>query len=212
MSHFSRAAVGSVSFLAGGVALGGACLLSQGPLPGDLAVTRALQAGLGATPSWAEFVTSTAKSPRVWGALLLAAALAALCGGWRAATVPALAFAGVKLLDALLRALVFAPKPSPELVSVATSSASSGFPSTFGLVYGALFGAVLFTPGGRGDVRAFAIAASSALLVVGATARIVLGGHWTSQMLASLLLAFSLVLALQQALGRRHSAGPAARH
>lgn len=200
-----------MSFLSGGLALGVACLLSQGPLPGDLVVTRVLQAGLGATPRWAEFVTSTAKSPAVWLTLSLAAALAAMRGGWRAATVPALAFAGVELLDALLRALAFAPKPSPELVSVATSSASSGVPSTFGLVYGALFGAVLFTAGGRGGVRAFAIVASVGLLIVGASARVVLGGHWTSQMLASLFLAFSLVLALQQALGRWHPAGPAAR-
>ena len=193
----TRSWIGSACCLAGGIALGLGCLLAQGALPGDLVVTRALQAVLGAAPSWAEFVTSTAKSPTVWLTLLLATALAFLCGGWRGAAVPALAFAGVKILDALLRAGVYAPKPSAELVSVASSSASSGFPSTFGLVYGALFGAVLFSAGGRRDIRLFAIAASVGLLIVGVTARIVLGGHWTSQMLASLLLAFSLVLALQ---------------
>lgn len=207
----SRHWIGSACCLVGGLALGVACLWSQGPLPGDLAVTRALQAGLGATPNWAEFVTATAKSPRVWLTLLLAAALAFLCGGWRGAAVPALAFAGVKILDALLRALAYAPKPSAELVSVASSSASSGFPSTFGLVYGALFGAVLFTTEGRRDVRIFAIAASVALLIVGASARIVLGGHWASQMLASVLLAFSLVLALHagvRSMASRRPGGP----
>ncbi len=207
----SRLWIRSLFFLAGGVALGMGCLLFQGPLPGDVAITHALQGALGTAPNWAAFVTSTAKSPMVWGTLLLATALAALCGGWRGAAVPALAFAGVKLLDALLRALVFAPKPSPELVSVVSPSASSGFPSTFGLVYGALFGAVLFTTGERRDVRIFAIATGVALLVAGATARIVLGGHWTSQMLASLFLAFSLVLALRQALGRARTGSPIGR-
>ncbi len=207
----SRSSTGSLSFLVGGVLLGAACLVAQGPLPGDFAVTRALQGAFGTAPSWAAFVTDTARSPTVWLTLLLAAALAFVCGGWRSAAVPALAFAGVKLLDALLRALVFAPKPSPELVSVATSSAASGFPSTFGLVYGALFGAVVFTTAGRREVRVFAILAGLGFVVVGTTARLVLGGHWTSQMLASLLLAFSLVLALQQALAQRRPAGPAGR-
>ena len=178
------------------------CLLAQGALPGDLVVTRALQEVLGVAPRWAEFVTSSAKFPMVWLTLLLATALVFPARGWRAAAVPALAFAGVTLLDVVLRALVFAPKPDPGLVSVATASASSGFPSTFGLVYGALFGPALFTARGPRGAHAFAIAAAVGLLVAGATARIVLGGHWTSQMLASLLLAFSLVLALQQAIGR----------
>jgi len=197
-----------LSSLVAGAILGGACLISQGPLPGDLALTQALQEALGASPSWAEFVTTTAKAPSVWVTLFLAIALSALVGeGWRGAAVPGLAFVGIQMMDGLLRVLVYAPKPSPDLVPVANASAASGFPSTLGLVYGALFGGVLFvsalsSKGERRELRALAILASVGLLVSGAAARIVLGGHWASQMLASWLLAFALVLALHRALQR----------
>jgi len=204
----SHGPIPALSLLVAGTVLGGVCLISQGPLPGDLVLTQALQEALGASPGWAGFVTSTAKAPIVWITLLLAVALGALRGqGWRGAAVPGLAFVGVKTLDALLRALIYAPKPSPDLVPVASASTASGFPSTFGLVYGALFGGVLFvsalsSKGGGRELRALLIFASVGLLVTGAAARIVLGGHWASQMLASWLLAFALVLALHWTLQR----------
>ncbi len=206
----SRSVTRALVLLFAGATLGGACLISQGPLPGDIALTRALQGGFGSSPAWAEFVTSTAKAPIVWMTLLLAAGLGFLGGGARGSAVPVLGFVGVRILDASLRALVHAPKPSPELISVASASTASGFPSTFGLVHGALFGGVLVVHASsiearQRGIRVLVILASVGVLVSGAVARIVLGGHWASQLLASWLLAFSLVLALRAALGR---AGP----
>jgi len=95
---------------------------------------------------------------------------------------------------------VFAPKPAAELVAVAAPSASSGLPSTFGLVYAGLFGAALLASG-RGGASAAAGAALAGLLVVaGSGARIVLGGHWTSQLAASLLLGLALAALVHRAL------------
>ena len=190
--------------------LGAACLVAQGPLPGDVAVTRALQSLMGEAPAWAEFLTNTAKSPGVWLTLCLSVGLAYARAGWWSTAAPPLALLVAHLMNGFLRALIFAPKPSSELVSVATASAASGLPSTFALVYGGLFGAVVFAPGERNVVSTSAAILSAGFIAVGACARLVLGGHWASQVLASLLLVFSFVIPLQLALqaGRRRQAPP----
>ena len=87
---------------------------------------------------------------------------------------------------------IFVPRPSDEFVTVASISASSGLPSTFALVYGGVFGATLFASGRKGAGAAVAGAVSAGLIAAGLCARIVLGGHWASQMLSSLLLALAL--------------------
>jgi membrane-associated phospholipid phosphatase len=182
-------------------AIGAANLALQGPLPGDVGVTRALQGLLGAEPAWATWLTGTAKAPLLWVTLLIAAVLA----GWgasrsnrweRMAAVP-LAYGLAFVADKGLRAILFAPRPDAALVAVADPAASSGLPSTFGLVYGAMFGVALLA---RGDRRGRVIA--GALLAAGLCARIVLGGHWPSQMLASAALGLLLALAAMAVIGR----------
>jgi hypothetical protein len=95
---------------------------------------------------------------------------------------------------------VFAPKPATELVAVAAPSGSSGLPSTFGLVYAGLFGAALLASGRGGASGAAAPAVAGLLVTAGSCARIVLGGHWTSQLLASLSLGLALAALAQRAL------------
>lgn len=191
--------------LVASVVLGFACVSAQGPLPGDVPVTRALQSLLGTMPPWASFLTGTAKPPLVWLTLALAAAFAYLRGGVRSVAVPPVAFAVVYGLDLLLRALIFAPRPTADLVAVATSSPGSGLPSTFALVYGALFGAVLFGRGGAQLTARLAGLASVLLIAAGACARVVLAGHWPSQVLASLLLALAVAGMVRVALDRLRS-------
>ncbi len=190
--------------LALSVALGSACLLAQGPLPGDVGVTRLLQAVFGEAPGWARVLTLSAHAPALWATLLFAIGLAFVRGGRRAALLPPLALIVVQLLDGALRALIFAPRPDAWLVKVASASAGSGLPSTFALVYGALFGSVLFArvrPGGRAPMRDRLVGALAAgMIVLGGGARVVLGGHWASQVLTSFALALSAVLALEAAL------------
>jgi membrane-associated phospholipid phosphatase len=175
------------------IAAGGAGFVLQGPVPGDVAVTAGLQAMLGAGNGWAGWLTATAKAPILWGTIALAGWLAWRAAGWRATLATVLAYAFAFGADKALRAALFVPRPDPALVTVAEPAASSGMPSTFGLVYGAIFGVVLLAKGAARRTRLLRITAG-ALLVVGAAARIVSGGHWPSQMVASI--AFGLLLAL----------------
>lgn len=173
--------------------VGAAAVVLQGPLPGDVAVTLSLQSALGRAPGWAGWLTDTAKAPLVWGTLAVAALLAWRGSGWRGGLAVPLAYAFAFAADKALRAVLFVPRPDPDWVAVAALAASSGLPSTFGIVYGALFGTALLYP--RAARRTLpARLAAAGLLLAGATARIVLGGHWPSQMLASV--AFGLLLAI----------------
>lgn len=176
------------------VLLGGASFWAQGPLPGDVAVTRALQSALSPAPAWADWLTATAKAPILWGTITLAALLAWAVAGVRGAVSVPIAYALAFAADKSLRAALFVPRPDPALVAVAEPAASSGLPSTFGLVYGAVFGAALLAQGRAGNVLPFRLFAAS-LLLAGGVARIVLAGHWTSQMLASTALGLSLAMA-----------------
>ncbi|RIL08024.1 MAG: hypothetical protein DCC71_00805 [Proteobacteria bacterium] len=192
-----------------GVLLGGVCLIAQGPVPGDVSIARALQSALGATPAWAQVVTDTAKPPWLWATLAVAVALEYLRKGWWSAIGPALALLLAQALDALLRAVLFAPRPTAELVAIASPSSSSGLPSTFGLVYGALFGAAACLVSTRSNVSAAISVLAIVLVLVGACARVVLGGHWSSQIVASLLLGAAFAVAshrvLASTLGERRA-------
>ncbi len=187
------------------LALGATCLAVPGPLPGDVAATVALQSAFGASPAWAAWLTDTAKPPLVAVVVIAGAGLAWLMAGWRAALAVPVAGGLGWLIDKALRAVIFAPRPPPDLVAVATASSSSGLPSSFGLVYGSVFGAVLFAPA-SGKMALALQGLAVALIIAGAAARLVLGGHWFSQMLVSTLLgalaAMSAVALLSLARGR----------
>lgn len=173
---------------------GGASLAVQGPLPGDAALTLGLQELLGPRPAWAGWLTKTAKAPLLWGTLVLVGGLGWWSAGLRGAASVPLAYGLAFLADKGLRAALFVPRPDPAVVAVADPAASSGLPSTFGLVYGAMFGAALLASGSaRPGIAARCLA--GLLLAGGATARIVLGGHWASQMVASTALGLLLALA-----------------
>lgn len=183
------------------LAVGGACLAVQGPVPGDVEVTRILQSLFGNAPRWAEWLTDTAKSPMVIATMGVGAGLAWLAAGWRSALAVPLAFGLAWLIDKGLRAVIFAPRPSADLVAVASASSSSGLPSTFGLAYGSIFGVVVFAAAsGRSGITMRALAL--ALIFAGVAARVVLGGHWSSQMLASVLFGLLAAAAASQVANR----------
>lgn len=183
------------------LAVGGTCLIVQGPLPGDVGVTRTLQSLFDNEPRWAEWLTDTAKPPMVIATLGVGAGLAWLAVGWRAVLSVPLAFGLAWLIDKGLRTVIFAPRPSADLVAVASASSSSGLPSTFGLVYGSIFGVVVFaaaTGRSANGLRALALA----LIFAGVAARVVLGGHWSSQMVASVLLGLLAAAAAREVANR----------
>jgi membrane-associated phospholipid phosphatase len=173
----------------------------QGPLPGDVAATLALQSAFGASKGWAEWLTDTAKPPLVVATIIFGAGLASLVAGWRAALAVPLAFGFSWTIDKVLRAVIFSPRPSPDLVEIASASGSSGLPSTFGLAYGSIFGAALLAAS-DGRIALAARALALALIIAGAAARVALGGHWTSQMITSSLLGFLAAIAATAVLRR----------
>ena len=163
---------------------GGASLFFLGPVPGDVLATSWLQTNLGTSPEWAHVLTRTAKAPYLWGTLIVGSALAVLAGHWRLFIAPLLAYAAIWFVDKGLRSLIYVPKPDAELVAVAGASSASGLPSTFALTYAAIFGAVIWSVRKPVSGKVFQLICW-ALILGGCTARIVLGGHWTSQMIAS---------------------------
>ena len=184
------------------VVAGLACWIVQGPLPGDVWITRALQSVFGTAPAWAQVATETAKAPWLWGTLAVAIGLEHVRKPGRLALVPAIALLAALGLDAGLRAVLFVPRPSPELVAVLSPSASSGLPSSFGLVYGALFGMAIIEFSRQSRKSAAMSTLAIAAVVVGASARIVLGGHWSSQMASSLLVGAAAASGAQWLLAR----------
>ena len=164
-------------------------LVAGGPLPGDLSITLWMQAQLGNRPPWAQLVTDGATMPGVLATIGLVAVLVVGLIGRKAIFWVAMAFGFARLTDWLLRASIMIPRPSPDLVAVASPSSSSSLPSTLGLVYGALYGVLFFSALMSDKGWRHAVAGLSAvMLMLGGIARVVLGGHWASQMVASLLL------------------------
>lgn len=180
----------TAALLVAACVIGTASMLVQGPLPGDVPLTRWLQAVSGSRPEWATWLSNTAKMPAVLGVLALACGMAWVQHGRAAVLLPAVAYLGAQGVNLALRALIFVPRPDATLVQVAAASADSGLPSTFALVYAAVFG-VMLTNVERDKPAHFALAALAAgLILAGCLGRIVLGGHWPSQLAASALLAF----------------------
>lgn len=175
--------------------IGAASWAVQGPLPGDLAITQALQSALGAAPPWALALTKSAVLPLAGATLAVAAVLAWWQRGLRGALAVGIAYGLALASDKALRAALFVARPDPALVAVAEPSLSSGLPSTFGLIYGALFGVALLAKPHphRKAWPARAIAASA--IFIGSMARTALGGHWASQMVASLAAGLLVALA-----------------
>jgi membrane-associated phospholipid phosphatase len=72
------------------------------------------------------------------------------------------------------------------------------FPSIFGLIYGATFGyaGALALVRSRGVARTALCVVALIFLVGGIDARVVLGAHWPSDLVASYLFAMALIVAL----------------
>jgi membrane-associated phospholipid phosphatase len=181
-------------------------------LPGDAAVSGFLQSAAPGNKSWAEAITTSAKTP--WSFLLLAITilLSWLIAGWRAAVFAAVCFLGLWLVGPWLQTLIARPRPSPASMGMMGgmmgggmkgSSPGYSFPSIFALVYATTVGylAVLAWRTLTGWMRWAVILTCALLMLVGGTARIVLAAHWPSDIVTTymvgLVWAGLLVLLLQ---------------
>lgn len=166
--------------------LGTASFVLQGPLPGDVAISRALQSIVPATSPWIEVLSATAGWPIIGISALVVGIFAASLAGLRGAGGALAGMALAMVAERGLRAVLFVPRPSPEAVAVASYSASSGLPSTFAIFYGAAMAALVMLSGGKASHEAMAVRYGAlVLLTVGCAGRVAAGGHWTSQVIAS---------------------------
>jgi membrane-associated phospholipid phosphatase len=152
-------------------------------LPGDPPFARLVQNALPAAPAWAEFVSGLASFPVAFLLLLLALGGGAWLFGWRGALAAVASFAGMVVLDRVLRLILFQPRPNASLIRVVGHTPGSAFPSTFALLFGATVGFLLLC-GIMARRRLWWLAGGIAL-VVGFAARIALGAHWPSDVLVS---------------------------
>jgi membrane-associated phospholipid phosphatase len=166
--------------------------------PGDPQIARAIQHFAPMSIPLAQAITTSALPP--WCFVLLAATIAVAwtMHGRRAAIVALVTFFGLWLLGMWLSPLVAQPRPTSELINVVGHPAGYAFPSIFGLIYGATFGyvGVLAIARLRGAARMFICVIALFFLLARIGARVVLGPHWPSDLLASYLLAPTLLVAL----------------
>jgi membrane-associated phospholipid phosphatase len=159
-------------------------------LPGDVSVTRFIQSVLPESKSWAQVLSSTAKTPWVLVLIAITFVLSWVIAGWRAAFLSLASFGGLWLLGRWLGTVIAQPRPSPELVQVAEAASGSAFPSIFAFNFMSTVGflAVLAAVKGWGKLRAALLVICISLLIIGGIARIELAAHWPSDVTVSYLI------------------------
>ncbi len=167
-------------------------------LPGDVSLARLGRSLAGESTAWAHTITNTAKAP--WAYLLVALTAAVtwrLRGPWLAGAA-VIVYLLAHGLDRLLKPLIGRPRPSAELIEVPGPTAGFSCPSTFALVYAATFGFLLcvLCQQPRSGWRNAGLVCCALALLLGASARVILGGHWPSDLLFSYLLGALFVVPL----------------
>jgi len=158
-------------------------------LPGDVSITKLIQSVLPESKYWAQVMSSTAKTPLIWGLIAVTFVLSWKIAGWRAGLLSIASFVGLCLLGKWLGPVIAQPRPSAELVQVIEASPGSAFPSIFAFNYMATVGylAVLAAIRASGNLRGILLVICASLLVIGAIARIALAAHWPSDVAVSYL-------------------------
>jgi membrane-associated phospholipid phosphatase len=165
---------------------------------GDPQIARAIQHFAPMPIPLAQAITTSALMPWCLGLLAATIAVAWTICGWRAAAVAVAIFFGLWLLGIGLSPIVAQPRPTSALINVVGHPKGYAFPSIFGLIYGATFGyaGVLALVRLRGVARTLVCVIALFFLLAGIDARVVLGAHWPSDLLAAYLMALTLIVAL----------------
>ena len=187
--------------------------------PGDVELARFIQAWVPAGP-WARAVTRAAYAPWIYGVLAVSAIAALRVAGWRAAVAMAVTFFALMQLETGIKGYIARPRPSADLVAGGTPSSTAGgsaastammtmsptaqappsysMPSGWALLFGSTVGllGVLALRHTRGVTRGAYVFGCVLVLSAGLKARVVLGAHWPSDVIAGYLLAITIGLGL----------------
>jgi undecaprenyl-diphosphatase len=193
---------------------------SNAYFPGDLELARLIQ---GAVPAgdWARAVTRAAYVPWIYGVLAVSAVAALRVAGWRGAAAMILAFFALMYVEQDMKGFIARPRPPADLVvggsaqpmmtmQTGTAQAPSyGMPSGWALLFGATVGllAVLAWRGSRGVVRWSYVIGCAIVLVAGLLARVAMGQHWPSDVIAGYLLAITIGLGVFELLNTAKGKG-----
>ena len=170
---------------------------------GDVALARALQAVF-PEPSWATGISRIASAPAKYWVMGIAVGVSYALAGWRAALVAV----GLVLLDQYgseaSKAIVARPRPSRDLVAVAGTPGGFTFPSGTLTFFCATFGWMAVLAARRPlTVRSRAVlAVSSVMIVLACAARVVLGAHWPSDVILTVVICLTWLWATGRVLTR----------
>ena len=181
--------------------------------PGDVELAQLIQR-VAPPGDWGRAVTRAAYVPWVYGVLAVSAIAALRVAGWRGAAAMAVTFFAMMHAEPYIKNHIARPRPAAELVAggsatpmmsmtmSAQAAPSYGMPSGWGLLFGASTGllGVLAWRNARGTVRAAYTIGCGIVLLAGVIARVSLGQHWPSDVIAGYLLAITVGLAVFDAL------------
>lgn len=164
------------------------------PLPGDVRLARWMQDWRGEIPmDIVRFGDWFGQAIPIGGvAVLIALAFAARRCWFEAGFV--LAAYVAKALNALIKAMIDAPRPTPALVRVTEHASGSGFPSGHVMGVSLVLGAAALTAHRRFPRLRLTVWTLAALgILITAFGRVSVGAHWPSQSLGGLLAAVALI-------------------
>lgn len=169
--------------------------------PGDVAVTRWVQAQSSGT-AWAAAVSRLATEPFRYFVMGLTIGLAFALGGLRGGLLAVGVIAIEQYGAESTKAIFMRPRPSPTLVSVVGTPTGYSFPSTTMTLFAATFGvlAVLSARTKSSSYRWPLLAVSVLLILAGSIARVAMGAHWPSDVILTVAISLGWIWVAAKAL------------
>ena len=181
-----------VSCLVTGLLLAFAAYQS-GPLPGDLALSRALQQTL--PPAGTLGSLFGVLGDAAWVLPVAAVLVAILTRRWRPVVLLLVAALGATFVaEVILAPIVERPRPSENFVRVYDRAGGYGYPSGTSMMTIATLGAVAHLIRRPGRLGTALVAAIGVLIVLIGLSRVHAGAHWVSDVLGGWLLGIAWLL------------------